>query len=209
MYHDLPRDASFWLFLFSVDQDLAETARKQACPCGGRLHRANYPGSHGAARRICPTHTVCRLSFCCDRDGCRKRVTPPSVRFLGRKVYLGAVVILVAAMRQGPSPRRVRELSRLFGADRRTIARWQVFWREQFPQTPFWKVARGRLRRRSRSTVLPRSLLEAFVRSDDDRTRLEKSAAFSLTDHDHRRPKDRGLTMRCLIDPQKMHSRPS
>jgi len=43
MYHELPRDASFWLFLFSVDQDLAETARQKACPCGGRLHRANYP----------------------------------------------------------------------------------------------------------------------------------------------------------------------
>ncbi|NLS97786.1 MAG: hypothetical protein GXX96_37065 [Planctomycetaceae bacterium] len=39
-----------------------------------------------------------------DRDGCRKRTTPLSVRFLGRKVYLGAVVVLVAAMRQGPSP---------------------------------------------------------------------------------------------------------
>ena len=48
-------------------------------------------------------------------------------------------------MRQGPTPRRVRELSRRFGADRRTIARWQVFWREHFPQTPFWKVARARL----------------------------------------------------------------
>ena len=43
MYHDLLRDASFWPFLFSIDQDLAETARQKACPCGGRLHRANYP----------------------------------------------------------------------------------------------------------------------------------------------------------------------
>ena len=72
-------------------------------------------------------------------------MTPPSVRFLGRKVYLGAIVILISAMRQGPSPRRVRELSERFGADRRTIARWQVFWREHFPQTPFWKIARARL----------------------------------------------------------------
>jgi hypothetical protein len=34
----------------------------------------------------------------------------------------------------------MRELSTLFGADRRTIARWQVFWQEHFPQTRFWKV---------------------------------------------------------------------
>jgi len=72
-------------------------------------------------------------------------VTPPSVRFLGRTVYLGAIVILISAMRQGPSPRRVRELSRRFGADRRTIARWQVFWRDHFPRTPFWKIARAPL----------------------------------------------------------------
>jgi hypothetical protein len=95
-------------------------------------------------------------------------VTPPSVRFLGRKVYLGAVVILVAAMRHGPSPRRVRGLSQLFGADRRTIARWQILWRERFPQTSFWKVARGRLVPAIEIVSLPRSLLEAFVRNDED-----------------------------------------
>jgi hypothetical protein len=156
------------LFLFSVDQDLAETARKEGCPCGGRLHRANYPRKPRGGPDDLPEQYRHRLSFCCDRDGCRKRVTPPSVRFLGRKVYLGAVVVLVAAMRQGPSPRRVRELSALFGADRRTIARWQVFWREHVPQTPFWKVARGRLVPAIEIVTLPRSLLEAFVPNDED-----------------------------------------
>ena len=43
MYHELPQGAILWLFLFSVDQDLAETTRQKACPCGGRLHRADYP----------------------------------------------------------------------------------------------------------------------------------------------------------------------
>jgi hypothetical protein len=167
MYHDLPRDASFWLFLFSIDKDLAETAHKQPCPCGGRLHRANYPRKPRGGPDDLPEQYRQRFSFCCDRDGCRKRVTPPSVRFLGRKVYLGAVVILVAAMRQGPSPRRVRELSNRFGADRRTIARWQVFWREHFPQTPFWRVARGRFEPVVQIVVLPLSLLEAFLRGKD------------------------------------------
>lgn len=167
MYHSLPRDASFWLFLFSVDRDLAQSARKGGCPCGGRLHCANYPRKPRGGPDDLPEQYRYRLSFCCDRDGCRKRVTPPSVRFLGRKVYLGAVVILVAAMRQAPTPRRVRELSRLFGADRRTIARWQVFWREHFPQTPFWKVARGRLVPAVEIVALPLPLLEAFLRTDD------------------------------------------
>ena len=110
-----------------------------------------------------PEPQCLRLSFCCDRDGCRKRVTPPSVRFLGRTVYLGAIMILVSAMRQGPSPRRVRELSARFGADRRTIARWQVFWRERFPQTPFWKVEGARVVPVVEILSLPHSLVDAFL----------------------------------------------
>jgi hypothetical protein len=166
MYHDLPRHASFWAFLFSIDRDLAESARQAKCSCGGCLHRANYPRKPRGGDDL-PEQYGYRLSFCCDRDGCRKRVTPPSVRFLGRKVYLGAVVVLVASMRQGPSPRRVRELSRLFGADRHTIARWRDFWNEHFPQTPFWKAARGRLVPAVEIVAIPLSLLEAFLGGDD------------------------------------------
>ncbi len=166
LYHNLPRHASFWAFLFSIDQDLANSARQQGCPCGGRLHSAKYPRKPRGDDNLSEQYSR-RLSFCCELDGCRKRLTPPSVRFLGRKVYLGAVVILVAAMRQGPSPRRIHELSQLFGADRQTIARWQIFWREHFPQTAFWKMARGRLAPGAATDALPLSLLEAFSRSDD------------------------------------------
>jgi len=163
MYHDLPRTARFWSFLLAIDQDLAETARKGGCPCGGRLHRANYLRKPRGTPLQLPQPQCLRLSFCCDRDGCRKRVTPPSVRFLGRTVYLGAIVILISAMRQGPSPRRVRELSRRFGADRRTIARWQVFWRDHFPRTPFWKIARAPLVSLAEILTLPYSLVNAFL----------------------------------------------
>ena len=76
MYHELPRDATFWLFLFSVDQDLAQTARDKACHCGGRLHRANYPRKPRGADNLPETYRY-RFSFCCARDGCRQRVTPP------------------------------------------------------------------------------------------------------------------------------------
>ena len=94
-------------------------------------------------------------------------MTPPSVRFRGKKVYLGAVVILISAMRQGPTPRRVHELSRLFGVDRATVARWQAFWRDSIPQTPFWKLARGRVVPVVEIVVLPLSLLEAIHRTKD------------------------------------------
>ena len=163
MYHDLPDSASFWSFLLAVDEDLAEQTRQQGCSCGGRLHCANYPRKPRGTPDPLPEPQRLRLSFCCDRDGCRKRVTPPSVRFLGPKVYLGAIVILISAMRQGATPRRVRELSARFGADRRTIARWQVFWREHFPQTPFWKIAHARLTPVVKIVSLPYSLVDAFL----------------------------------------------
>lgn len=168
MLPGLPRDASFWLFLYRVDKHLAESTRQRTCSCGGRLHRANYLRKPRGVSSQLPKECCYRLSFCCNRDGCRKRVTPPSVRFLDRKVYLAGVVVLVAAMRQGPSPRRVRELSQLFGVDRRTIGRWQVFWQEHFPQTPFWKLARGRLAPAVPMLALPYSLVQAFVTSDRD-----------------------------------------
>jgi hypothetical protein len=164
MYHDLPRAARFWSVLLAIDRDLAETARQNACSCGGRLHYANYPRKPRGTPVQLPEAQCLRLSFCCNRDGCRKRATPPSVRFLGPKVYLGAIVILISAMRQGPSPRRVRELAARLGADRRTIARWQVFWRERFPQTPFWKIARARLVPVIEIVSLPYSLVDAFLR---------------------------------------------
>jgi hypothetical protein len=164
MYHDLPRSASFWSFLLTVDEDLAEEARKQGCPCGGRLHSANYQRKPRGTPSQLPEPQRLRLSFCCDRDGCRKRATPRSVRFLGRKVYLAAIVILVSAMRQGPTPRRVRELSKRFGADESTITRWQTFWREHFPQTPFWKVARAGFVTLGEIVSLPYSLVDTFLR---------------------------------------------
>ncbi len=170
MYHDLPRGGEFWSFLFEVDQDLAETARTDGCPCGGRLHTANYPRKPRGGPDSLPESYQLRLSFCCERDGCRQRRTPPSVRFLGRKVYLGAIILIISAMRQGPTPRRVRALFERFGADRRTIARWQTLWRQHLPQTPFWKTARARLEPAIKIVTLPYSLLDAFLPPDSPGT---------------------------------------
>jgi hypothetical protein len=178
MYHELLFDATFWTFLFAVDQDLAEASRAAECPaCGCRLHRANYLRKPRGPKKL-PKEQRYRLSFCCGRDGCRKRVTPPSVRFLGRKVYLGAVVILVSAMRQGPTRRRVHELTKLFDVSRETIYRWREFWNEHFPKTTFWTTARARLVPAVEIVEFPRSLLKSFVTADDDRDGWRKLLEF-------------------------------
>ena len=58
-----------------------------------------------------------RHSFCCGREGCRKRHTPSSVRFLGRRVYVG-VVVVVAALRHGVTAARFRVLREKLGINR-------------------------------------------------------------------------------------------
>lgn len=167
MHHDLLRDVEFWRFLLSMDQNSIKAARQEGCACGGRRHSANYLRKPRGAPVDLPEDCRYQLSLCCDRDGCRKRVTPPSARFLGPKVYLLPVIFLAAAMRQGPSPRAMRELSTLFGADRRTIARWQVLWCEQFPQTRLWKVECAGFVPALKAATLPLSLLQAFFTTDD------------------------------------------
>lgn len=178
MHHDLLCDVAFWCFLFSIDRDFAKSAREKGCPCGGHLHSANYFRNPRGGPDDLSKECCLRLSLCCGRDGCRKRVTPPSLRFLGPKVYLLPVIFLAAAMRQGPSPRAMRELCILFGADRRTIARWQVLWQEQFPQTRFWKVERAQLPRPNEATSLPRALVVAFFTSHDVRDDWERLLRF-------------------------------
>ena len=93
---------------------------------------ANYPRKPRGGLDTLGDEHARRLSFCCAVDGCRSRATPPSVRFLGPKVYSGAVVILAAAMQHGPSKKRVAHLEVLLGIGRRTLVRWRRWWTEAF-----------------------------------------------------------------------------
>ena len=112
--------------LEEVDRDLAAAIRVQGCVhCGGKLHSAAIRRKPRGLPEGASWDT--RFSFCCDQEGCRRRATPPSVRFLGRKVYAGFVIVLLAAMRHGLSAARVRTLREVTGASRRTLERWRDF----------------------------------------------------------------------------------
>ena len=104
-----------------------------------------------------------RFSFCCAVDGCRKRTTPPSLRFLGRHVYLATVVTLISALMLGITPSRLARLSVVPGIDRRTLARWRVWWRSTFTDSPFASVAMAALAPPIDIAALPVSLLDRFA----------------------------------------------
>ena len=97
MCHSLPLNASFWFALVQLDQHIADQVRNLGCShCRGKLHVANYPRKpRGIHRDVLGPEYTQRLSFCC--SVCHRRTTPPSVRFLGRKVYLASIITLLSA----------------------------------------------------------------------------------------------------------------
>jgi hypothetical protein len=96
-------------------------------------------------------------------DGCRKRTTPPSLRFLGHRVYLATVVTLISALMLGTTPSRLARLSVVPGVDRRTLARWRAWWRSTFSDGSFAAVARAAVAPPINIAALPVSLLERFA----------------------------------------------
>lgn len=96
-------------------------------------------------------------------DGCRKRTTPPSLRFLGRHIYLATVVTLISALMLGTTPSRLARLSIVPGLDRRTLARWRVWWRSAFTDSSFAPVAMAAVMPPIDIAALPVSLLDRFA----------------------------------------------
>lgn len=87
--------------------DLAAEVHAAGCRCGGTLHSARYPRKpRGVAPSVLGAGYEHRLSFCCSREGCRRRVTLPSVRFFGRRVFLGTAVLLISALAYGLTGKR-------------------------------------------------------------------------------------------------------
>ena len=144
MHQSLLQDSRYFDLLLKLDEDLAAEARRAGCGCGGVLHSARYERKpRGGPPGLGPEHAV-RFSFCCATEGCRRRVTPPSLRFLGRKVFFGVLVLLVPVLRDGGKPERLKRLRERFAVSARTLRRWIRFWRETFVTSRVWQAARGR-----------------------------------------------------------------
>ena len=160
-------DANFYQELFQFDQAIARDTQAGGCPhCGGVLHVANYPRKPRGIRSALEATYQYRLSFCCAREGCRRRTTPPSLRFLGRKVYLGVVVILVTALTHGLPPSQRQSLIDQLDLWPQTIARWQRWWCEQVPATGCWRALRGRFIPPIEVKALPGALLGRLTGAD-------------------------------------------
>jgi hypothetical protein len=155
-------DVTFFKALLVLDRETAEACRAGRCPkCGRALHVGNFERKPrgGPSEKVEGFNT--RFSFSC--GACRGRQTPASVRFLGRRIYLGVVVALAAVLMQGATPQRCAKIRAAVGADVRTLKRWAVWWRTTFAESPFWRRVSKLLLPPVEVDQLPRGLVQNMV----------------------------------------------
>ena len=167
MCHAFVSDARFYQFLFRIDLHIAVEVQGGGCRfCGGVLHSACYPRKPRGLRSALGERYDYRLSFCCASADCRRRTTPPSVRFLGRKVYLGVIVVLISALESGLTAKRRQGLIEKLEVPAQTLWRWQRWWREVFAEGPWWRVERAQFVPPVVAAQLPGSLLGRLQGAD-------------------------------------------
>lgn len=158
--------------LAETDAKIANAVAAEPCVhCGGPLHVANYLRKpRGGLIAAAGEASALRHSLCCGRRGCRKRTLPPSLRFLGRRVYVEMVVVFASVYAQAVATlRAAREAT---GVPVWTLRRWQTWWRTELPGESWWLELKARfVPPAPLETELPRSLvsklLEAGTASSD------------------------------------------
>jgi len=160
MLHDLRLGVELFAWLFDMDRQIARWVAGLGCRfCAGPLHQSNYRRKpRGAQVADAAEAFELRYSLCCGREGCRRRTLPPSLRFLGRRVYVEAVVLVatVVSLLLGS----VKAASKVMVVPARTLKRWGAWWAESFPQSRAWHEIRSRLVPSPEQWLLPRSLYE-------------------------------------------------
>jgi hypothetical protein len=155
-------------WLVEIDEETSRRVAQGGCRwCGGRLHRGDYLRKPRGGLLAQAGEAFCRrFSLCCGRRGCRRRAMPPSVRFLGRRVYLGVAVVLASIL--ALTATSAREMERQTGIPGRTVRRWHAYWESDFPRSRLFQEQRGRFLPPLCVERLPASLLERFERQDRD-----------------------------------------
>ena len=163
MLSELLKKKNLFHRLYAIDKNIAEQYRKRPCPhCGGPLHFANYPRKPRGEPDGISEEFFIRFSFCCGREGCRRRLIPPSCRFLDRKVYWHAAILVIISEYQNKDL-NIFKLGKLFNVSRNTIARWICFYHDIFPYSPEWQKIRGQVDARIKNTELPSNLVNHFI----------------------------------------------
>lgn len=162
MFDPFELGSEFFEGLVAIDEAIVARAAEGSCrDCDGPLYRGDFPRKPRAGVLAVTEAFSRRFSLCCGREGCRVRTTPPSVRFLGRRVYVGAVVVLASAV--ALMAMAANAAARVTGVPPRTLRRWRRWWRGPFTASaPFVELS-ARLVPAPDRQRLPASLLERLA----------------------------------------------
>jgi hypothetical protein len=172
MFDEVVLGSEFFEGLERLDHVIAAAVRKAGCArCGGRLHRGDFARKpRGGPQAEAGEEQTRRISFCCGAEGCRKRATPPSLRFLGRRVYLEATVLVASAV--GVALVRARDIRRATGVPARTVRRWLAWWSGPFVATPVFAELCARFVGAMPRLALPAAIIEKMEGSTTARLEL-------------------------------------
>lgn len=162
MCHKPLLGANFYAYLLRLDEEIAAKTQAGGCRrCGSALHKNRYQRKpRGGGLIVLGKEPHFQLSLSCWK--CQKRHTPASVRFLGRRVYLAATVIMAGAVRSGMTGGWAAQLSECLCVPLTTIKRWLAWWRGDFAESLCWKSVRARFMPPVATETLPLGILERF-----------------------------------------------
>jgi len=145
MYTNLLSNTSFLEKLISIDLELLEKDWNRPCPrCGGRLDRSDFVRKPRGIE-VEPNGFCLRFSLCCRQDGCRKRLTPPSVRFFNRRVWVAPVFLVASILAGDSSKSQIVEFCKRLRISRKTLNRWRRWWSSDFVNSALWMQLKSRL----------------------------------------------------------------
>lgn len=181
MYHPLLLNTIFYNSLFALDLQIAHQYQQSHCPfCGGKLHQAHYwRRPLGVPIDVCEDYRL-RFSYCCANEGCRKRLTTPSMRFVSRKQYSSVIILVIFMLKSKTDESKVEELNRLLDTSLsvETLRRWRCYWVNKVTQShTFTRAAFTH----EIALSMPSSLLSKFKKNAEQSLELALKWLLPLT----------------------------
>jgi len=179
MLSEVLKNKSLFWDLYKIDLTTAELYRQKKCPhCQGPLHYANYPRKPRGEPDGLSEEYFLQFSLCCGKEGCRRRLIPPTCRFLGRKVYWYAAILTIVSDWQNKIPNMtISKLAGKMGISRNTLKRWILFFKNTFPVSVQWKKIRGCVSTIVKNNRLPGSLINSYLKQQSN---IEKAVISCL-----------------------------
>jgi len=164
MLPEIPHRSNLYHYLYAIEASLAQECQGRGCPfCGSPLHHSDYMRKPRGGPDNLPEELMRRFSLCCSNRGCRRRVLPPSVLFMGRRVYWANVIlVLVTVCQNKPQEYSKAALMSKFGMCRATLNNWITWFRDFFPHTDEWRSIRGLVHSSVSDSCLPFRLMNHF-----------------------------------------------